>query len=110
METEGEPPCLLRATAEVVRAGAMLAEGRAGRGMAATASWAKGEKAGGRHLECGKQQGRPPAAIFFEVGQATTVSCHLYREQSGAFPGTAAIFAKGKRGAPFESVERRQKK
>lgn len=51
METEGEPPCLLRAAAEVVRAGAMLAEGRAGRRMAATASWAKGEKAGGRHLE-----------------------------------------------------------
>lgn len=38
------------------------------------------------------------------------VSCHLYREQSGAFLGSAAIFAKGKLGAPFEPVERRQKK
>lgn len=51
METEGGPPSLLRAAAEVGRAGAMLAEGRAGRGMVATASWAKGEKAVGRHLE-----------------------------------------------------------
>lgn len=45
METEGEPPCLLRAAAEVGRAGAMLSEGRVGRGIMATASWAKGEKA-----------------------------------------------------------------
>lgn len=51
IETEGEPPCLVRAVAEVERVSAMLAEGRAGRGMVKTASWAMGEKGVGRHLE-----------------------------------------------------------